>query len=79
MNVRRISRTAIKQIYLELNQLEQRALAEIKKRQTRPLGIVRLDLIEECRRRLEFLDLMVKDAAERHRQEMHSHAQRGIA
>jgi hypothetical protein len=79
MNVQRISRTAIKKIYLELNQLEQRALAEIKKRQTRPLGIVRLDLIKACRRRLEFLDLMVKDAAERHRQEIRVHAPRGIA
>jgi hypothetical protein len=62
MNLRRISLSAIKQLYLEQEQFEKQAMLEIKDRHTRSLGIVRLDLIEECRRRLLFLRYMLKDA-----------------
>jgi hypothetical protein len=62
MNLRRISLSAIKQLYLEQEQFEKQAMLEIQDRHTRSLGIVRLDLIEECRRRLLFLRYMLKDA-----------------
>jgi hypothetical protein len=62
MNLRRISRSAIEQLYLEQEQVEKQAMLEMQNRHTRSLGIVRLDLIEECRRRLLFLRYMLKDA-----------------
>jgi hypothetical protein len=62
MNVQRISRPAIRQLQRELDLLEQQARVEMKSKQTQPLGIMRLDLVEECRRRLEFYRLMLRDA-----------------
>jgi hypothetical protein len=62
MRVRRISHSAIKQLYLEQERLEKQAMMEIQDPQTRFLGTVRLDLIEACRRRLSFLSYMLKDA-----------------
>jgi hypothetical protein len=63
MNIHQISRTAIRQIYDELPRFEQQAEVEMKAKGTRALGIVRLDLIKECRYRLEFLDHMVKETS----------------
>jgi hypothetical protein len=62
MNLRRISRSAIEQLFLEQEQFEKQAVLEMQDRHTRSLGIVRLDLIKECRRRLLFLRYMLKDA-----------------
>jgi Mg2+ and Co2+ transporter CorA len=64
MNVRQISLPAIRQIKQELDRLEQQAKLEVKHRHTCAVGTLRLDLIEECRRRLAFLRYMVKDAEE---------------
>jgi hypothetical protein len=44
--------------YLDLNS---KLKSKMKAKGTRALGIVRLDLIKECRHRVEFLDHMVKD------------------
>jgi hypothetical protein len=71
MDVRRISLLAIKQLHLELDQFEQQANAELREPHTRSLGAIRLDLVEECRRRLWYLGYMLKDfeehGSERHR------------
>jgi hypothetical protein len=64
MNLHRISFSAIKQLHLELDRFEEQGKMEMKDPQTRPLGIARLDLVEECRRRLTFLKYMLKDAEE---------------
>jgi hypothetical protein len=65
MNVRQISVSAIKQLHLELDQLEKQAKMELGDPHSRSLGAIRLDLIEECRRRLTFLRFMLKDAEEK--------------
>jgi hypothetical protein len=62
MNVNQISLPAIKQLHLELERLETQARSEIQDPNTRSLGTMRLDLIEECRRRLTFFHYMLKDA-----------------
>jgi hypothetical protein len=62
MTLRRISLSAIKQLYMEQARFEEQAMMEIQDPQTRSLGIVRLDLIEACRRRLSFLSYMLTDA-----------------
>jgi hypothetical protein len=64
MNVHQISVSAIKQLQLELDQLEKQAKMELHDVHTRSLGAIRLDLIEECRRRLTFLKFVLKDAEE---------------
>jgi hypothetical protein len=68
MSLRRISRSAIKQLYLEQERFEKQAIQEIQDPHTRSLGIVRLDLIEACRRRLLFLRYMLEDAEARRRE-----------
>jgi hypothetical protein len=65
MSLRRISRSAIKQLFLEQERFEEQARMEIQDPHTRSRGIVRLDLIEQCRRRLLFLRYMLKDAEAR--------------
>lgn len=40
---------------LELNNLEAQAKQELKDPALKPLGLLRIDLIEECRRRLAFI------------------------
>jgi hypothetical protein len=62
MRVNQISLSAIKRLRMELDRVERRARMEIRDARTRAIGIVRLDLIEECQRRLMFLSVMVKDA-----------------
>jgi hypothetical protein len=65
MNVRQISPSAIRQLHLELDRFEKQAKKEIEDPHARSLGVIRLDLIEECRRRLTFLRFMLKDAEDR--------------
>jgi hypothetical protein len=65
MSFRRISRSAIEHLYLEQERLEEQARMEIQDPHTRSLGLVRLDLIEVCRRRLLFLGYVLKDAEAR--------------
>jgi hypothetical protein len=60
----RISHSAIKRLQVELDRFERQAKREIDSPRTRSLGTVRLDLIEECRRRLKYLSYMAKDAQE---------------
>ena len=62
MNLNRISLPAIKRLHLELNRVEKQARREIEHPHTRSLGTMRLDLVDECRRRLTFLHYMLKDA-----------------
>jgi hypothetical protein len=64
MDVKRISRPAIRRLQGELDQLERQGKIEMKNKQTQALGIIRLDLVEECRRRLEFFSHMLKDSEE---------------
>jgi hypothetical protein len=70
MDVKRISRPAIRQLQGELDQLERRGKIEMKNKQTQSLGTIRLDLVGECRRRLEFFSHMLRDADE------HAHERR---
>ncbi|MCU1296300.1 MAG: hypothetical protein JWO91_578 [Acidobacteriaceae bacterium] len=65
MNVRKTPLSAIRHLHAELDRFEKQAQEEIKDQRSHALGILRLDLIEECRRRLIFISYMVKDAEER--------------
>jgi hypothetical protein len=62
MNVREFSHSAIRQLYLELDKLENQARKELKRSGTHALGFLRMDLIQECKRRLLFIKYMLKDA-----------------
>jgi hypothetical protein len=64
MNLSNVSSSVIHQLQEELDPFEQQAKKEMKDPQTRSLGILRMDLVEECRRRLNFFQYMVKDAEE---------------
>jgi hypothetical protein len=64
MNLSNVSASAIRQLQEELGSYEEQAKKEMKDPQTRSLGILRMDLVEECRRRLNFFQYMVKDAEE---------------
>jgi hypothetical protein len=66
MNLRRISLSAVRQLQQELDPFEEQAKKETQDPQTHSLGLLRMDLIEECRRRLMFITYMVKDAREHH-------------
>jgi hypothetical protein len=66
INVRRIL-PAIKHLCAELEPFEKQAQAELKNKDSHAIGIIRLDLIEECRRRLAFLKYM--KGAEEHADE----------
>jgi hypothetical protein len=62
MNVQNISLSAVRQLQLELDRYEVLAKRETQDQQTRSLGLLRMDLVTECRRRLLFFSFMVKDA-----------------
>jgi hypothetical protein len=64
MNLDQISRSAIKQLRLELDRYEKRAKMKMEDRRTLPLGIAGLDLVEEYPRRFMFLRYMLKDSEE---------------
>jgi hypothetical protein len=64
MSLRRISLSAVRQLQLELDPFEEQAKIEMQDPQTHSLGLLRMDLVEECRRRLMFITYMVKDAHE---------------
>jgi hypothetical protein len=64
MDVKRISRPAIRRLQAELDQLERLGKIEMKNKDTQSLGTIRLDLVVECRRRLDFFSHMLKDADE---------------
>lgn len=53
--VKNITHAAICQIREELDQLEVQAKLELKDPRTSAVGVLRMDLIEECRRRLLFI------------------------
>ena len=50
-----ITRWAVERMRLELNRLEAQARRELKDPELKPLGLLRIDLVEECRRRLTFV------------------------
>jgi hypothetical protein len=64
MNLNHVSSSAIRQLQDELEPFEQQAIKEMKDPQTRSLGVLRMDLVGECRRRLNFFQYMMKDAEE---------------
>jgi hypothetical protein len=74
MDTNHISLSAIKQLYTELDRSVRQAKMEIDDPRTRALGELRLDIAGECRRRLEFLSYMVKDAHEHADERWHSRA-----
>jgi hypothetical protein len=70
MNLRHISLSAVRQLQLELDPYEEQAKKETLSAETHSLGLLRMDLVRECRRRLMFLSFMVKD------EESHSRGRR---
>lgn len=58
-----ISSVTVRRMRLELDRLEAQARQEQKERKTRAMGTLRMDLVEECRRRLFLISTSVKDRA----------------
>jgi hypothetical protein len=52
---KKITTAAIRQMQNELDQLEARGKRELSDLSSRPVGLLRIDLVEECRRRLSFI------------------------
>ena len=50
-----ITRWAVKRMRRELDRFEAQAKKELKDPALKPLGVLRIDLVEECRRRLAFV------------------------
>ena len=46
---------AVERMRVELNRLEAQGKEELKDPELKPLGLLRIDLVEECRRRLAFI------------------------
>jgi hypothetical protein len=63
-NLQHVSLSAVRSLQLELNRFERRAEVESKDLKTHSLGLLRKDLVQECRHRLMFITYMVKDAKE---------------
>jgi hypothetical protein len=64
LKMRDVPLSAVRELQLEIDRLEAQAKMELKDSQTRSLGSLRMDLVEECRRRLTFITYMIKDAQE---------------
>ena len=62
MMVRGITSSAIRQLESEIEKDEAQAKRELKKRKTRAVGLIRADLLQECRQRLTFIKYMLRDA-----------------
>ena len=65
MILRHISLSAVRQLQLEIDPYEELAKREKQDPLTHSIGLLRMDLIEQCRRRLMFITYMVKDARQR--------------
>jgi hypothetical protein len=72
MKLSNVSPSAIRQLQAELQAYQQQANEEMKTPPTRSLGILRLDLIKECRARLNFFLYVIKNAEEQARESEHS-------
>jgi len=53
--VKNITHAAIRRIQAELDQLEAQGKREVKDPSTHAMGLLRVDLVKECRRRLFFI------------------------
>jgi len=61
-----ITNAAVRQIRKELAELEVRAKLELKDSNTHAVGLLRMDLVTECRRRLYFIqNTMTRDLRDR--------------
>jgi hypothetical protein len=58
----KITFSTVRKMELELDKLEAQAQEELKVRKTRSLGLLRRELIIECRRRLLHLTIAKKQA-----------------
>jgi hypothetical protein len=65
MMVREITLSAIRQLESEIEKCEAQAKRELEKRKTRAVGLLRADLLRECRWRLTFMKYMLRDAKDR--------------
>ena len=54
--IKNITNAAVRQIREELDELEVRAKHELKGQITHAVGLLRKDLVAECRRRLYFIE-----------------------
>ena len=62
---RNLTQAAIRRMSDELDQMELQAKRELKDPKTHALGLLRIDLMKECRRRLFFIASMVKTSHDR--------------
>ena len=56
----KITGATVRKMRMELDRLYAQAECEIKARNTKGLGLLRKELIEECRRRLTFITIRLK-------------------
>lgn len=57
-----VTSVTVRRMRLELDQLEAQARRELNERRTRALGLLRMELVEECRRKLFFISARLKTA-----------------
>jgi hypothetical protein len=61
-DLRLVSLSDVRRLQRELDRFEKQAKMETQDLKTHSLGLLRTDLIAECRHRLTFITYMVKDA-----------------
>jgi hypothetical protein len=65
MMFREVTSSTIRQLESEIEKYEAQAKGELEKRKTRAVGLLRADLLRECRQRLTFIKYMLRDAKDR--------------
>lgn len=60
-----ITLMTVRRMQGELDKLEAQAKEEVKVRKTRGLGLLRMDLVHECRRKLSFISAALKHSQRR--------------
>ena len=57
---KQITLATVREMLQEMDQMEAQAERELKSRSTRGLGLLRKDLVEECRRSLGLMTIRIK-------------------
>ena len=60
--MQKVTLATVRRMQVELDELEARAQKEVKVRKTRSLGMLRMDLVAECRRRLFYISVAIKQS-----------------
>lgn len=76
--MQKVTLSSVRQMQLELDKLEAQAQQEVKVRKTRSLGLLRMDMVAECRRRLLYISVAIKQSPKKINQKVRILAARNV-